>query len=367
VLQLTLPAGTPHDAWGPGNVNEAVRVMRPSENVDFEIEAKFDAEPTDGYNDQGVLVEQDSDNWLRFDIYHNGSTLKAFMGSITTDSGSTIYLNSAIPAGSATFIRVRRTGDQWTMFHSGDGSSWTDAGGFTLPLIARSVGVYAANPIDALAFTSEVDYVFNTQFPIVPEDDRSGPPAPSDLTATAVGDSQIDLAWMDNSLDEDGFHVERDSGNGFETIDSVDADVNTYSDAELTCAMNYTYRVSAFDCAVVSSASNPASAVTDSCPDVISVDAAPESPTWLSARPNPFKPRTTISFFLPHPDRIDVTVFDAGGRAVRDLVHREFPAGTHRVVWDGRDQRGRATAPGTYFYRMKTSQSSFVGKVILLR
>ena len=35
------------------------------------------------------------------------------------------------------------------------------------------------------------------------------PAAPSDLTATTVSSAQIDLAWVDNSSDENGFKIEQ--------------------------------------------------------------------------------------------------------------------------------------------------------------
>ena len=39
------------------------------------------------------------------------------------------------------------------------------------------------------------------------------PAAPSNLTATAVSSTQINLAWQDNSNNEDGFKIERCQGN----------------------------------------------------------------------------------------------------------------------------------------------------------
>jgi regulation of enolase protein 1 (concanavalin A-like superfamily) len=168
-LLLSVPAGTAHDAWGTGGVNQAVRIMQAANNVDFKIEVSFNFEPTDGYNDQGIIVEQDSDNWLRADVYDPGSGLKLFVGTTVAGVNST-KLNANISAGTGLFLLVERVGDTWTVSHSADGTSWTLGTTFTQSYVVGEVGVYAANPITALAFTSEVDWFFEQDNPIDPED-----------------------------------------------------------------------------------------------------------------------------------------------------------------------------------------------------
>ncbi len=68
----------------------------------------------------------------------------------------------------------------------------------------------------------------------------------------------------------------------------------------------------------------------------------------LPAAPNPFNPRTTVSFRLDRPGRVELTVFDPAGRRVRTLAAGTFAAGDHGFVWDGRDARGGAAASGIY-------------------
>ncbi len=41
--------------------------------------------------------------------------------------------------------------------------------------------------------------------------------------------------------------------------------------------------------------------------------------------------------------------------------------GTHKIVWDGKDQRGNPAATGIYLYRMQTGETSIVKKMILVR
>jgi len=86
--------------------------------------------------------------------------------------------------------------------------------------------------------------------------------APSNLVATAVSASQIDLSWVDNSSVEDGFKIERWTGSGYSNIATVGANVRTYSDFGLTPISTYYYRVRAYKGPWDSGYSNESGATT---------------------------------------------------------------------------------------------------------
>lgn len=70
--------------------------------------------------------------------------------------------------------------------------------------------------------------------------------APTNLTASAVSTSQINLSWTINSLYESGFTVERKSGSGsFGVIKTLASKIFSYSDSGLVAGTTYTYRVRA--------------------------------------------------------------------------------------------------------------------------
>jgi hypothetical protein len=64
-----------------------------------------------------------------------------------------------------------------------------------------------------------------------------------------VSQTQIDLTWQDNSNNEEGFYIERKLGAGgnYNVIDTVGANVTTYSDSGLSGNTTYYYRVYAYN------------------------------------------------------------------------------------------------------------------------
>ncbi len=74
-----------------------------------------------------------------------------------------------------------------------------------------------------------------------------------------------------------------------------------------------------------------------------------------AVRPNPFRSTAEVEFALSRDSEVDLTVHDLMGREVRSLIRgRTLAAGSHRLGWDGREQRGAAVAAGVYFIRLRT-------------
>jgi predicted outer membrane repeat protein len=84
-------------------------------------------------------------------------------------------------------------------------------------------------------------------------------------------------------------------------------------------------------------------------------------------RPNPFNPSTEIAFSIPVGGRVQLRIFDLRGRLVRELVDRDYEAGTWRVTWNGRDDSGRSVASGTYLYELRADDQRKVRKMGLLK
>ncbi|MEO0071477.1 MAG: FG-GAP-like repeat-containing protein [candidate division WOR-3 bacterium] len=70
--------------------------------------------------------------------------------------------------------------------------------------------------------------------------------------------------------------------------------------------------------------------------------------------PNPFEDKTTFVIGLPEDGRITLTVYNRVGELLCRVTEKEFhSAGIHFIPWDGRNNRGRPVAPGTYHYLLE--------------
>ena len=86
--------------------------------------------------------------------------------------------------------------------------------------------------------------------------------------------------------------------------------------------------------------------------------------------PNPFNATTTIAYMVPAGAagaQHKLEIYDIQGRLIRTLVDRAAEAGSHRVVWDGRDQGGQMVASGLYFYRLQAGSFMETRRLVLLK
>lgn len=92
----------------------------------------------------------------------------------------------------------------------------------------------------------------------------AAPAAPTNLVATTVSSSAIDLSWTDASSNESVFKIERRTGAAgtFAQIGTVGANGTTYSDTGLSPSTSYSYRIRAAGAGGDSAYSNTATAST---------------------------------------------------------------------------------------------------------
>src|SRR5262249_23216816 len=89
------------------------------------------------------------------------------------------------------------------------------------------------------------------------------PAAPSNLALTVQSANSIALAWADNSSNETGFRVERQTAGGsWSLLATTGAGVSSYTDTTVSANTQYSYRVSATNGAGTSAASNVATGTT---------------------------------------------------------------------------------------------------------
>jgi WD40 repeat protein len=78
--------------------------------------------------------------------------------------------------------------------------------------------------------------------------------------------------------------------------------------------------------------------------------------------PNPFNPTTTISYNISKTVKVRLSVYDALGREVKELVNELKTPGSYNVEFDG-----TGLASGIYFYRIETEGRSKVKSMLLMK
>ncbi len=81
--------------------------------------------------------------------------------------------------------------------------------------------------------------------------------------------------------------------------------------------------------------------------------------------PNPFRFSTSIQHVLPERVKVSLQIYDVAGNLVKTLVNRIQEAGNYKVLWDGKDRKGKGISAGIYFYILRTGKSKIVKKMVL--
>lgn len=80
----------------------------------------------------------------------------------------------------------------------------------------------------------------------------------------------------------------------------------------------------------------------------VALEVVSNTPTLVSAGPNPFRDAVTVRVVLPVAGDLTWRVFDLAGRQVHGPVTQAGEFGQNDIVWEGRDGQGRRLPSGTY-------------------
>ncbi len=75
--------------------------------------------------------------------------------------------------------------------------------------------------------------------------------------------------------------------------------------------------------------------------------------------PNPFNPTTNISLNITEPGRVLLDIYNIKGQKVKSLIDAHMETGSVNLIWEGKDNSGKAVSSGIYF-----AKCSVNGKVI---
>jgi hypothetical protein len=89
---------------------------------------------------------------------------------------------------------------------------------------------------------------------------------------------------------------------------------------------------------------------------------APDQSLWnfsLKNYPNPFIRNTTLTYFVPGPGMVKISLYDAFGREIKNIQQDQGQAGKYNLELDGSGME-----PGIYFYRVTHGAYTETGKMI---
>lgn len=142
--------------------------------------------------------------------------------------------------------------ESWEVHQSSTGS------GGSYSLVATLGAGSTSHSATGLSATQEYHYkvrpvngVTNGSFSNIDNATTLGAPPTAPTMTSVIKDAgsptdTIDIIWVDNSSDEEGFEIQRDSGGGFVVVDdTLVAGTQAFEDTGLSAGTNYAYRVRA--------------------------------------------------------------------------------------------------------------------------
>ncbi|MEE9412186.1 MAG: DUF1349 domain-containing protein [Methylococcales bacterium] len=248
---ISVPAGSNHNLWR--NRLLAPRIRQAANDTDFEVEVKFDSVLSARYQLQGITIEQDTTNLLRFDFYSDGTVTKVFSASFVNGS-PTVRKQMVITKGAPLYLRVSREGDQWTMSYSYDSNNWNDSVSFTHRLTVTSVGIFAGNTgAPAPTHTALIDYFMvdgispgtNTNSGTGTNVDTQ-PPVISNKQI-AVTESTATISWNTDEASTSKVVYGDDNDYGSNTTDNTLVTLHSLTLNNLSANTAYHYQISSSD------------------------------------------------------------------------------------------------------------------------
>ncbi|MDP8313672.1 MAG: right-handed parallel beta-helix repeat-containing protein [Candidatus Celaenobacter antarcticus] len=111
----------------------------------------------------------------------------------------------------------------------------------------------------------------------------------------------------------------------------------------------------------------------------VDVEPEPAEPNQVTITcfPNPFSTSVTISFNITtrllsdtprQAENPEIKIYNIKGQLIKTITSFPNPRlGTHKAVWDGKDESGKDVKSGVYFYKLDTKSDTFINKLIKLK
>ncbi|MEC8838771.1 MAG: T9SS type A sorting domain-containing protein [Candidatus Neomarinimicrobiota bacterium] len=97
------------------------------------------------------------------------------------------------------------------------------------------------------------------------------------------------------------------------------------------------------------------------------INSIPNQLALKPSYPNPFNPKTKISFSLPNLSNVTIQIFDINGRGIANLLNNTFDPGNHTISWNGTNDSGVNMSSGIYFIILNVDGTILSQKLSLIR
>lgn len=181
------------------------------------------------------------------------------------------------------------------------------------------------------------------------------------------------IYWTDCGLSEDIIYSANLDGSGIDTvIQEVDCQFFAIDSAESTIYWGDNNKI---ECANLDGTGRHdvvtgvgtfimgiAVAHNVSVTTIESEKSLPSEFELFSNYPNPFNPKTTISYCLPEFSQVDLSIYNIRGQKVATLILAGQQAGIHKYEWEASGFNS-----GVYFCKLHTSNNFAQQKIVLLK
>jgi hypothetical protein len=145
-LLLNVPGGSNHDSLIP--TNQAVRVIQPIGNVNFDVSIKIDSPvvATDPGTSRGLMMIAKNNSFITIELATDGTNIHLNGETVTEGKATKVF--DDIEYGqyqNPFYLRLTRTGSAYVAFYSIDGVSWTQSASFTYAQAPTWIGPFASN------------------------------------------------------------------------------------------------------------------------------------------------------------------------------------------------------------------------------
>lgn len=124
---------------------------------DFTFVVKTDFEPCGQYDQCGIILYQDSDNWVKASVEYENQQF-ARLGSVVTNLGFSDWGSTDISTDiHSMWYRISRRGADFCIEYSSDGVAYQQMRIFHMhnPIAIARIGIYACSP---LSFSFKADF-----------------------------------------------------------------------------------------------------------------------------------------------------------------------------------------------------------------